>query len=427
MPLTQDYEVMLKNIPRSSGVYLFKNAAGEVIYIGKAKSLKDRISSYFKDLQHDWKHVALMEDVVSFDYVVTKTEEESLILEAELIQQYQPRYNMIFKDGQPFVYIYCSQGPLPVLSIVRNQKQKGQYFGPFIHKRQARRVLSYLQRVFKINPCNTKIPQGCLKYHLGLCPGTCRQDFDPAEYQFRVQLAIDVLKNNRKQFLQNLREKIAQYNKELAFEKSRQLNDYLNDFETIFATMKANYMPLRYVSEVARAMTVTQRQWTAQPELAVELQEMLYEEYPLHVIDCFDISHFQSRAIVGSCIRFVDGVPDKNKFRRFLIRSIVIQDDYAALQEVIRRRYKDNEDLPDLVLVDGGKGQLSAALSVVGDNVVCASIAKREETLFGRHVPNGVKLDVKTAIGRLLIALRDYAHHFAIAYHKLVRSKKAKS
>src|SRR5262249_51630694 len=145
-------------------------------------------------------------------------------------------------------------------------------------------------------------------------------------------------------------------------------------------------------------------------------------------IDCFDISHFQSRYIVGACIRFTDGVPDKNKFRRFKIRSLSEQNDYAALQEIVMRRYKMG-DVPDLIIIDGGKGQLSAVNPLILSGVEgCSgtqiiSLAKREETVYAPHLPEGIKLDQQTGAGQLIIAIRDYAHHFAIMYHKLLRSK----
>ena len=140
-------------------------------------------------------------------------------------------------------------------------------------------------------------------------------------------------------------------------------------------------------------------------------------------IDCFDISHFQSNAIVGSCIRFTNGKPDKKAFRRFAITTLVQQNDYAALYEIVSRRYKDQKNLPDIVLIDGGKGQRNAVLSLL-PITVCISLAKKEELLFCDAYPEGIHLDLKRQSGKLLIALRDYAHHFAITYHRLVRSKK---
>ncbi len=148
---------------------------------------------------------------------------------------------------------------------------------------------------------------------------------------------------------------------------------------------------------------------------------MIQSSKPIYVIDCFDISHFQSKQMVGACVRFSHGVPVKNKFRRFKIKTLETQDDYAALQEIVTRRYR-NGDMPDLILIDGGKGQLNAIKKILPDATI-SSLAKREETLFCNAHPEGVLLDVKTPIGKLLIELRDYTHHFAISYHRLKKEK----
>lgn len=412
-----------KQLPHLPGVYLFKNKDGDVIYIGKAKILKNRVASYFQDSHHDWKIASLMDEYDDLDFIVTNTETEAMLLEAQLIQRYQPKFNVLFKDGQPFLYILFTQDDLPTIKIVRNKKQKGTYFGPFLHKTQARRVFNYLMRTFRLTLCKSKIAQGCLKYHLGLCPGSCRPDFDAQEYLFRIELAKSALKHNYDEFLEHLRNQIAQYNKEHAFEKSKRLAHYLENFQTIFNTLKVHFSEHKYADKVFAAVTPAPVSPAADPALADKIQELLKLDHPIHAIDCFDISHFQSQSIVGSCVRFTHGVPEKNKFRRFAIKSLVTQDDYAALQEIVQRRYRDKQDIPDLVLIDGGKGQLSAVKAVL-PNAICASIAKREETLFSEQFPQGLLLDKHNEAARVLLALRDYAHHFAISYHKLKRSKK---
>lgn len=155
-----------------------------------------------------------------------------------------------------------------------------------------------------------------------------------------------------------------------------------------------------------------------------ELQKLLKLDQLPYTIDCFDISHFQSNELVGSCVRFTHGLPDKNNFRRFKIKTLTTQNDYAALQEIVARRYKDPRDIPDLVVIDGGKGQLSAVQQII-PTASCIALAKREERIFGTMIPHdGIVLDPHSEHGKLLIALRDYAHHFAINYHRLRRIKK---
>ena len=168
-------------------------------------------------------------------------------------------------------------------------------------------------------------------------------------------------------------------------------------------------------------MSKEQPKQYATQEAAQELQKTLNLAKEPQIIDCFDISHFQSQAIVGSCVRFIDGVPAKSKFRKFKIKSLIQQNDYAALQEIVKRRYKAG-DLPDFIVIDGGKGQLNAVYGLLPDTP-CISLAKREETVFVPHKSEGILLSLHTAMGKLLIALRDYTHHFAVRYHQHLKRR----
>lgn len=409
-----------KTIPKAAGVYYFKDKDGQVIYVGKAKSLAVRVNSYFQK-GHDWKVAALVEEYADIDYILTKNETEALLLEAQMVAEHKPKYNVLLVDGQPFLYIlFTTNDPLPTIEVVRNKSKKGTYFGPFLHKRQARGVAQYLIETFRLKLCNKKIANGCLDYHLGRCAGSCMAQFDPSDYHFRIQLAMDVLRNNHKESLKNIKEKIKEYNKTLAFENSKRLNEYLTNLDTIFETIRTRFHEKKYEHDifVATTPTAVKPRDTALEELSL----FLNLPQQIKTIDCFDISHFQSSYLVGSCVRFSNGIPDKNNFRRFKIKTLQTQNDYAALQEIISRRYRDTAQIPDLVVIDGGKGQLSAAEAVL-PNATIISLAKREETVFSNTLPEGKKLDIHTGVGQLLIAIRDYAHHFAISYHKLRRKK----
>lgn len=427
----------IRNLPRTPGVYLFKNKAQEVIYIGKAKVLRSRVSSYFKKTKED-RIIALVHEIADVSVIATKNEAEALLLEAQLVSQHQPHFNVLLKDGQPFVYLLFTEPTplkkktagresfdltLPSLEIVRNKKKKGTYFGPFILKGSARRVHTYLMRTFRLKLCNKKIAAGCLDYHLELCPGNCMGTFDPEAHLFRLSLARQALEGDHKAFVKSIKEQVAIYSKKFLFERARELQGYLLNFEQIFSVIRTRYHERKYESEEAIATAPVKYKPAPQPEVAAALQKLLKLPIAPRTIDCFDISHFQSQAIVGSCIRFEDGVPVKDKFRRFMIRTLTQQHDYAALAEVVLRRYRDGKDLPDLILIDGGKGQLSAAMAVLPPTALCVSLAKREEIVYGITIPEGVRLNVKTEAGRLLMALRDYAHHFAVSYHKVRRSK----
>ena len=412
-------------IPTASGVYLFKDRANSVIYIGKAKSLRKRVHSYFKPHNQDWKLDALMAEAVDCTTIPTKNETEALLLEAQLIKEHQPKFNVLLKSGQPFLYLVFTDEPIPRLEIVRNKTKKGTFFGPFLHKTDARRAYAYLLKTFRLKWCNKKIPGGCLDYHLELCPGNCTGKVDSNEYLFRINLAQQALTGSHKEFLKSINERIELHNKNFEFEKSRNLQEYVENFEVIFATLRTHYSEKKYEQEAALATAPTNYKPVQNYDLAESLQQLFGLPTLAQTIDCFDISHFQSNALVGSCIRFTNGMPDKNKFRRFKIKTLTEQNDYAALQEIVARRYR-NGDLPDLILIDGGKGQLSAVQAIIED-APCISLAKKEETIFSNQHPYGYKLDVKTDIGKLLIALRDYAHHFAITYHRTVRSKERKT
>jgi excinuclease ABC subunit C len=268
--------------------------------------------------------------------------------------------------------------------------------------------------------CNKKIENGCLDFHLGRCAGSCISTFDQQDYLFRLQLAQEVLKKDQKAFVSCIKDKIRLYNKDLSFEKSKRLSYYLDHLDSIFQAIATRFHEDKYKDDIFVAATPTNIQ--NNKEVGSELATFLYLPSAIKTIDCFDISHFQSSYIVGSCIRFTGGVPEKNKFRRFKIKTLTQQNDYAALHEIVSRRYKQGDDLPDLIVIDGGKGQLNAVQSLYPQTAFIA-LAKQEETIFSTHIPQGKVLDVKTPAGKILIAIRDYAHHFAVSYHKLRRKK----
>lgn len=413
-------ETDYKSLPNLPGVYLFKDINDQVIYVGKAKSLKARVRSYFHN-KEDWKVQVLVKEAHRVEHVLTNTEAEALLLEAELVQEYDPKFNVLLKTGQPFVYLVITNEKLPKLEIVRNKNKKGKYFGPFIQKQQARAVHNFLIKTFQLFCCKKKIPNGCLDYHLKLCAGTCREDFNKVDYIFRTTLIQDVLQKNHRSFLKKLDQQIKEHVRNLEFEKAAHLHQYREGIYTIFKTLDAKYSHKKYASAVTVA-TLPVQEIDDYEKTAAELKTILGLKGLPETIDCFDISHFQSRYIVGSCIRFKNGKPDKNKFRRFKIKTLTQQNDCAALQEIVMRRYKNSEELPDLVLIDGGKGQRNAVLPLLKETC-CVSLAKREELLFTNFHPDGLPLKVTTNIGKLLISLRDYAHHFAISYHKLIRRK----
>jgi len=401
--------IELKLIPKLPGVYFFKDINNAILYIGKAKNLKNRITSYFSS--HEDKVVELLKQAVDIEIITTNYEIEALFLEAKLIQQHQPPFNILLKSGNPYIYIFISEEKTPTISAVRVKQKKGDYFGPFLTKKDALGVITYLKKTFQLNVCNKKIETGCLQYHIDICSGSCKSDFDENFYKLRLDIARQILQNKHKDAFIMLAEKIKVSNQSLNFERSQHLAKYQEHLSITIQTLqtlkKTKFTNIQQINKIV----------TSNIDLLSDLKKRLHLKNIPYTIDCFDISHMQSQSIVGSCIRFLDGRPDKKNFRHFGIKSLVQQNDYAALAEIVTRRYKKIEDYPDLIIIDGGKGQLNATKNFAGPSEII-SLAKREETIFSASNDLEIKLDIKKASDRLVLEIRDYAHHFAVSYHR---------
>ncbi|MFA6527736.1 MAG: excinuclease ABC subunit UvrC [Candidatus Babeliales bacterium] len=510
----------IKKLPALPGVYIFKDNEGQIIYVGKAKDLKKRVISYVQLQGKDFKADTIMATATSLEHIVTDSELEAMLIEAQLIQAHQPNLNILLKTGQPFLYLVITSSTIPELKIVRNKKQKGTYFGPFIEKASARNVYDFLIKTFRLKRCGKKIENGCLYYHMGICSGSCRPDFGHAAYLERIELAKAALKQGHTKFLKHLEQLVAEQSKQRNFEKAKTLHAYHKAFQSVYEALDVKqatashlvqrdiwilaaggqsicvfneqnsvlkkkqifYAPLmqsdsqepwyleyflsyyrihppcvtilvnfdlpktdkdlyqtflqqwhalKYpvtidhptkghaASLVRLALIHAEQEVTRTKTLSKALMQFLGLKIAPKTIDCFDISHTQGHAMVGSCVRFTDGEPDPKNFRHFHIKTLDHQDDCAALQEIVSRRYKGTSELPDLILIDGGKGQLSATKSLF-PSIPCASLAKKEEIVYATTLPQGKKLDVTSFVGQLLIALRDYTHHFAITFHRKI-------
>lgn len=412
--------INLDFLPKLPGIYIFKDKAGNIIYIGKAKSIRKRVSSYFQNSHLDSKVSALLQEYCTIEHIVTYSETEALLLEAQLVGAHKPKFNILLKEGQPFLYIVFTSGKmgLPKMVLSRNKDIKGHLFGPFLHKMQARKMYEYLLGAFRLSICNKTVENGCLDYHLGLCAGNCKSDFDKEGYLFRLGMAQNALKKDHEKIKSDLFEKILHYNKNLEFEKSKYLQEYVENIDIILHTIATKFSEEKYKDQIFEKTTEVGSIYKRNQDIDKKIQLFLRLNLPVKSIDCFDISHFQGSFIVGSCIRFINGVPEKNKFRKFKIKTLENQNDYAALQEIVSRRYREG-DLPDLILIDGGKGQLNSIVQLDAiKDTPCISLAKKEETIFSNMFSDGIKLDLSSDVGLLFVALRDYAHHFAISYHR---------
>ncbi|HEX9972323.1 MAG TPA: excinuclease ABC subunit UvrC [bacterium] len=544
----------LKHIPQSPGVYLFKDKNKKVIYIGKARVLRNRVRSYFQSGKvDDPKTLRLRSKIRDVETIVADSEIEALILEANLIKEYKPRYNVNLKDDKSFPYIRVTHEPFPRIFPTRNIIKDGsKYFGPYTDVGSMRSLLKTIKRIFPIRSCNLNLTKEniraskfkvCLNYHIKKCNGPCEGFIDENEYGGIVQNVIDFINGRDRIVVEELTQKMQRHAESLLFEKAARIRDQvqaIKDFQyrqkvispeeidrdlfvahaedndacgVVFKVRQGRvigrqhfyfdgvegesldrilshllmrfymhvdfipdeiYLPIpledganieKWLSDrsgIKIRLMFPQRGEKAKllkmayhnAKLLLEelkLQKMKDKEYIAHSvkalqrdlrldkppmrIEAFDISNIQGTDATASLVTFMNGQPHKNDYRRFKIRSKTTPDDFAMMAEAIERRYarqlQEKQDLPDLIMVDGGKGQLSAALASLSklklqDQPIIA-LAKRLDEVFVPGVSEAQNIP-KTSSGlRLLQKIRDEAHRFAIDYHRKLRGKRAVS
>jgi excinuclease ABC subunit C len=402
----------ISRLPDAPGVYKFKDAAGRIIYIGKARRLKKRVSSYFTRLL-DAKTQALVAKIVDLEYLPTPSETQAELLEAALIKEKQPYYNVIMKDDKSFPLIKISGNDFPVVSICRRKKaqanDKSLYFGPYTDAASLRQAFKDMRRIFGFRSCKTMPKQACLYCRLKLCPAPCIGKISCVEYKELISQIKLFLASEYEELLERLALKMALAAKEKNFEEAARRRDQINALS------------------VFRQASPRQASFDEMEDLKDRLK---LEKLPER-IEAFDISNISGREATGSMVSFFRGRPDKNNYRRFRIKTQQGIDDYAMLREVVSRRYlrvkKENLALPDLVLIDGGKAHLLAAeaeIKKAGLALPLISIAKEKENIYlaGRAIPVRFHSDVPAL--NLIRRVRDEAHRFAVAYHHLLRRKK---
>ncbi len=542
-------ELKLANLPESPGVYLFKNAHGKVIYIGKAKNLKNRVRSYFQDSFRDVKTTALVSQVADFELMVTNNEIESLILEANLVHEYKPRYNIHLKDDKHFPYIKISTSELyPRVFVVRKlQKDNSRYFGPYTNIKSIYKTLQFLARLFKIRSCHLVIPNPtnkkykvCLDYHIKRCEGPCEGFVSPEQYRRGVDSLIMMLSGKSKELIRQLTERMTQASEATRFEEAMTIRDQIEQIKTMMtrqsvdvgevvdrdvinfaregAVTMAVVMQIRegvligrqdfYVeSEAANSddevlQTFLTQYYNHQPNLPEEIviptevpdmkllqswlregreskikliapkigdkmpmltlaaknarllldekliQKKMFSERMSKMVlalkdelklansprtmVCFDISNTGETDAVGSGVYFDNGKPKKSEYRHFKIKGVRGQDDFKMMREVVGRYFhrirEENLTPPDLVIVDGGKGQLSNAqeelesLGFADQSII--SLAKRLEEVFVPGLSDPITIPKSSPALNLLKRIRDEAHRFAITYNRKVRTQR---
>jgi len=405
-----DIKQKVKDLPDSPGVYIMKDAEGKIIYIGKAISLKKRVKSYFtKSSSTPFKQGLLVSQIKDIEYKPTHSEAEALLLEAGLIKKYQPRYNVELRDGKSYPLVKISNESSPCVSICRpKKKQDGIFFGPYTNAGLLREALQIIRKVLPFRTCKNLPKRSCLDYHLRLCPAPCLGNISQKKYQQTIHHLKLLLEGRQEALYEDLKRKMQQESAKKKYEAAAHLRDQMQSIAFLYSSSGVK----SYLYE------------------AQQLKEVLHLPVAPERIEALDISHISAQGAVGSLVYFYKGKPDKNNYRRFRIKEVRGNNDYQMLAEVARRRYSrlKNEGgiLPDLIVVDGGKGQVSAVkkeLDNLNLDIPILGLAKAKEEIFLPKKKNPIVLSADSPGLQLLQRLRDEAHRFAQSYHHILRRK----
>lgn len=417
---------MVKRFPDRPGVYMMRDAGGEIIYVGKAKSLKKRVSSYFRHQQYASPRLAKLVDTISdISTIRTESEAEALVLEARLIKLYQPFFNVELKMGERYPFIKITQEDFPRAVVTRYRQDDGAlYIGPFVKTGDLRMLFRLAERYFPLRTCSLPLKKderyqtrSCMRHTLGLCLGPCVHPEVEQKYRERTADLVLLLQGKGADLAERLHKRMDAASAQLEFEESARLRD------TIRAIWRVNRSKLW-----TPAMFEETNDWIP----LKRLQEVLGLDVLPWRIDGFDISHTQGEHTVGVVVVFEQGVANRSLYRRFNINSVDNIDDFRSMEETLTRRYKKvleaEEPLPQLVLIDGGPVQLEFATNALASlglsKISAVSLAKREELIFvpGRDDP--ISLDGHDPALRLLQRVRDESHRYAITSHRQKRDKK---
>ncbi|MEZ5383982.1 MAG: excinuclease ABC subunit UvrC [Prosthecobacter sp.] len=455
-----DLVAKLRDVPHTPGVYVMRDRLNRVIYVGKARDLRKRLSNYFTPARSklaDIKTRALIASIWDFDLHTVRNETEALLLEGQLIKDFRPRYNVSFRDDKRFFLVRVQfSDELPRLSLTRLKKDDGaRYFGPFAHSGALRTTLNWLNKKFGLRVCRPLRPgeqdyKHCSNDIIKNCSAPCIGRVSPEEYRQRVQQACEFLDGKSKDLVQALEEEMQKAAARLDFEKAAQMRDMVQD-------LRKTIINKRTFGRGARTRVVS----TIDPMADVrELQELLHlADAPL-VMECFDIANIGTAHCVASMVRFKNGLPDNANYRRYRIKSVSGQNDFVSMAEVIRRRFSrillegraaageavefSQEapadvmkrlaahskfvTLPDLVIVDGGKGQLGVAVAELQrlglHDLPIIGLAKEHEEVYRPGESQPVIIPHERGALKLLQRIRDEAHRWANGYHQLLLGRR---
>ena len=536
----ENLKIKLKNLTKESGVYKMLDKSGKVIYVGKAKNLKNRVSNYFVKSNQDEKTQLLQKNIDDFSIIITKTETQALLLENDLIKQFKPKYNILLKDSKSYPYIYISNDKHPRLGMFRGKKNKDyHYFGPYPSKYAARDALVLLKKIFKVRQCSNSFYRArsrpCLEYQIGLCSAPCVGKISDERYDQDVELVSLFLNGKSTKLLNQVSKKMKSASTDLDFEAAAKYRDQLISLRTIqekhssqftsdmdvvsilkdaevhcieivfvrsgkqignetFFPKNAKkdscervlsaFLPLYYLGKntpkeivishklgdrallesalstkiiykpkIDKKLFLEMATLNAKENLKQRLllkytktkqlegiQKTLALDSLPEVMECFDISHTMGEATTASCVVFEKGLPKTSEYRQFNIKDITPGDDYAAINQAVFRRYsrllESKKEMPDIVFIDGGLGQLNQAIMVMNsigiDSVLLVGVAKGEGRKAGLETLITVENDKVKRISLppfdpallLINHIRDESHRFAIKNHRKKRAKK---
>jgi excinuclease ABC subunit C len=432
MPANDQIRRKIAELPHKPGVYLMKDRFGTVIYVGKARDLRKRVSTYFhpsRRMSWDMKLNALIEAVHDLDTHSVRSEPEALLLEGKLIKEYQPRYNISFRDDKRFLLVKVNlNDPIPRFVLTRLRQEDGaRYFGPFAHSASARHTLTLARRKFNLRGCRPFTPAAddykhCLYGHLKYCTAPCIGNISQEDYRRQVVAACEFLDGQTGEMERELEDQMKKAAAAEEFEKAAQYRDALGDLRR--TTQKTKKFPRTpYTLPIALD---SQRDLT---ELGLALN---LPAAPVR-IEGFDISNISGTFAVASMVSFRDGKPDRSNYRRFRMKTVTGQDDFACMAETVRRRYarlvsESPGALPNLIVIDGGKGQLNAAVAELVklgvQQIPIIGLAKEFEEIYRPGQSEPIRLGQDSSALKLLQRVRDESHRFANTYNAQLRLKK---
>ena len=422
----------VRTFPTTSGIYLMKDAQGRVVYIGKAKNLRSRAGSYFqKAAELDSRIKGWIGEVVDIDYLEADSEVDALLMEARLIKDIQPKHNAIQKDDKSFPYLQITTGEdYPRVNFTRQPLDRGvKLYGPFPRAKSLRGAIQVLQKIFKFRTCSLDIDadnprwrwfRPCLLASIDQCTAPCNLRIDSEAYKKDIRRLRLFLDGKKEAVLAEMEEEMKEASRERLFEKAARLRDELKALKNL--NLRGN------LAEHAQPEVFYQ-----DPKKGLRgLQKVLKLDKMPRTIHGVDIAHLGGTETVGSLVTFIDGLPFKPGYRRYKIKSVQGVDDFASIREVVSRRIQAlqerDEPFPDIWMIDGGKGQLSAALNAFEALGVTPptliSLAKQEEEIFVPGRSESIKLSRRSFSLRLLQYVRDEAHRFAQHYHHMLRKKR---